>query len=117
MSSGQQRFGVRVEESKAIGVSRPLPSHQAEVENAVLLFLSQTKRDSVELMHDFIWANGAMAWRLHSCLVEERVVTRKELFGMFIDSYGGPEHEEVKAQNAWTVDGTGLEALFDGSGV
>jgi hypothetical protein len=117
MNYNQQRFGVRVEESKSIGVGRPLPSQQAAVEDAVLLFLSQTKRDSVEFMEDFIWANRTMAWRLYSCLVEERVVTREELFGMFIDSYGGPEHEKVKVQKAWTVDGTGLEALFDGSGV
>jgi hypothetical protein len=110
MTYGQQRFGVLVQESKLICGSRPLPSHQAEVENAVLDFLRRAKQDSAELVDDCTRANKSMALRLHSSLMEGRVVTRKELYEMFIDSYGG-EHE--RAARSWTVEGTGLEALFD----
>ena len=106
LSIAQQRFGVVVQESKLIGASRPMPSRQAAVENAVLLFLSRTEmRDSTELMNDLTRANRNMALRLHSRLVEERLVTPGELYGMFIESYEFDGDSRVE-------EFVGLEALF-----
>jgi len=112
MSLEQQRFGVLVQESKLIGTSRPLPSYQAAIENAVLHFLTRTKQDSALLMNEFTRANRDMALRLHVRLVEELVMTRHELYKMFIDSYGRRDKGGMRC----SVVFTGLEVLFDKGG-
>jgi hypothetical protein len=113
ISLGQQRFGCPVPGSKSTGASRPSPLHQAAVENAVLLLLSRTKNDSEHLtMNKFTRANRAMAMLLHAALAEERVVTRKDLFEMFAETYGRGGEEGVN----WRVDLTELGVLFDGKG-
>lgn len=75
-------------------------------------FLERTRNDFDEyfaVMNEFTWANRAMALRLHEALVKKRVVMRKELYGMFGESYGGGK-EGVEC----VVDMEGLGFLFDG---
>lgn len=114
MNPRQPRLSVPIQGSKLRSAKRPLPSpsHRLVVENAVRWFLDRTRNDSegyFAVRNEFTWANRGMALRLHEALVEKRVVMRRELYGMFVESYGGGE-EGVECV---VVDMEGLGVLFD----
>lgn len=118
MNPRQQRLSVPVQGSKLKSAKRPLPSpsQQLVVENAVRWFWDRTRNDSEEyfaVMHEFTWANRAMGLRLHEALVKKRVVRRKELYGMFVESYGGGME---RAECVVDMEGLGCCLIGGGTG-
>jgi hypothetical protein len=113
MPLGQQRFGIMVRESKSLGGRRPVlvPDHQAKVERDVLKFLSRVRQQPMVHIDELTLSNRDMNLQLQAHLRNRKVAARKELFGMFTQSY-----ERRYERHDLDISAKGLDHLFDRTG-